>query len=148
VAQGALIGFAFGQMTADTLAALAPLGPLRVTPWRMVLIEALGTLPDLPGLILRADDPLRRVEACSGAPACLQALAPVRDLATRLAPDVPMGKRLHVSGCAKGCAHPGRADLTLVATGQGFDLIRGGHAFDPPYARALSPEVIDLKGRF
>jgi precorrin-3B synthase len=148
VAEGALIGFAFGQMTADTLAALAPLGPLRVTPWRMVLIEALGTLPDLPGLILRADDPLRRVEACSGAPACLQALAPVRDLATRLAPDVPMGKRLHVSGCAKGCAHPGRADLTLVATGQGFDLIRGGHAFDPPYARALSPEVIDLKGRF
>ena len=148
VAEGALVGFAFGQLAAETLARLAALGPLRLTPWRMVLIEGLRALPDLPGLILTADDPIRRVEACSGAPACLQALAPVRDLAARLAADVPPGKHLHVSGCAKGCAHPGRADLTLVATAQGFDLIRGGHAFDTPYARALVPEAIDLKGQF
>jgi sulfite reductase beta subunit-like hemoprotein len=105
-------------------------------------------LPDLPGLILTADDPIRRVEACSGAPACLQALAPVRALTARLARDVPAGKLLHVSACAKGCAHPGPADLTLVATATGFDLIRGGSAQDTPDQRALSPETIDLKGLF
>lgn len=148
VPQGGLVGFAFGQMTADVMTALAGLGPLRITPWRMLLIERLRALPELPDLILRANDPIRRVEACSGAPACLQALAPVRALATRLAVQVPPGKRLHVSGCAKGCAHTGRADLTLVATEKGFDLIRGGYAVDTPYARALAPEAIDLKGQF
>lgn len=148
VANGALVGFAFGQMAAETLAQLAALGALRITPWRMLLIEALRMLPDLPGLVLVADDPIRRVEACSGAPACLQALAPVRALAARLAPDVPIGKRLHVSGCAKGCAHPARADVTLVATGAGFDLIRDGQAIDIPDMRAMSPEDIDLKGQF
>lgn len=148
VAEGALVGFAFGQMTAETLSQLAALGPLRITPWRMVLIEGLRAPPDLPGLILRPDDPIRRVEACSGAPACLQALAPVRNLATRLAQDVPAGRLLHVSACAKGCAHPGRADLTLVATADGFDLIRNGSAHDTPDRRALAPETIDLKGLF
>lgn len=148
VAEGALVGFAFGQMAADSLTGLAALGPLRITPWRMVLIEGLCALPDLPGLILRADDPIRRVEACSGAPACLQALAPVRDLAARLAPEVPEGRLLHVSACAKGCAHPGRADLTLVATAEGFDLIRNGSAHDTPDRRALAPGAIDLKGLF
>ena len=148
VVKGALVGFAFGQMAAETLAQLAALGALRITPWRMLLIERLRRLPDLPGLVLVADDPIRRVEACSGAPACRQALAPVRALAARLAPGVPIGKCLHVSGCGKGCAHPGRADLTLVATGEGFDLIRDGRAFDTPYVRAMAPEAIDLKGQF
>lgn len=106
-AEGALLGFAFGRMQAETLAALAALGPLRVTPWRMLLVQGLRQLPDLLDVIRAAGDPIRRVEACSGAPACLQGLAPVRDLARRLAPQVPPGKRLHVSGCAKGCAHPG-----------------------------------------
>ena len=146
VPEGALVGFAFGQLDADTLAALAVLGPLRITPWRMVLIEGLRILPDLPGLILRPDDPLRRVEACSGAPSCSQARAPVRQLAAQLAQDVPAGRLVHVSGCAKGCAYPGRADLTLVATADGFDLIRDGSARDLPDRRALAPETIDLKG--
>ena len=147
-AEGALLGFAFGRMQAETLAALAALGPLRVTPWRMLLVQGLRQLPDLPDVIRAAGDPIRRVEACSGAPACLQGLAPVRDLARRLAPQVPPGKRLHVSGCAKGCAHPGRADITLVATAAGFDLIRNGTAAAQPDLRGVPADVIDLKGLF
>lgn len=148
VAQGALVGFAFGQIEAETLAALAALGPIRLTPWRMLLIEGLKRMPDMPGLITQAGDPMRRVEACTGAPGCLQALAPVRHLATRLAPQVPPGRLLHVSGCAKGCAHPGRADLTLVATEAGFDLIRDGRAQDTPERRGLAADDIDLRGDF
>lgn len=144
--QGALVGFEFGQMHPDTLTALAQLGPLRVTPWRMLLIEGATTLPAVPGLILTADNPILRVEACTGAPACLQAHRPVRALARRLAAQVPQGKRLHISGCAKGCAHPGPADLTLVATAHGFDVIQNGRASDPPQISALPEDRIDVKG--
>lgn len=146
VPEGALLGVEFGLMRAETLALLAELGDLRVTPWRMLLVEGLRDLPDLPGLILRADDPRRRIVACSGAPACPQALQPVRPLAQRLAMQVPPGRMLHVSGCTKGCAHPGPADLTLTATARGFDLILRGRAGDPPARRGLTPDALDLKG--
>jgi precorrin-3B synthase len=148
VAQGALVGFAFGQMQAETLTALATLGDLRVTPWRMLLVEGLTSLPQIPDLIVTPDDPLRRVVACTGAPGCLQAHGPVRDLARSLAPQVPQGRMLHVSGCAKGCAHPARADVTLVASPQGFDLIRGGCAQDAPVVKGLTTAEVMAKGPF
>jgi precorrin-3B synthase len=148
VAQGALVGIAFGQMQADTLAALAALGDLRVTPWRMLLVEGLTSLPDMPDLIVTPDDPLRRVVACTGKPGCLQAHQPVRDLARRLAPQVAKGRLLHVSGCAKGCAHPARADVTLVASPQGFDLIQGGCAQDAPVVKGLTTAQVIAKGPF
>lgn len=98
----------------------------------MLLLEGLNTMPDLPGLITTPADPLLRVTACNGAPGCAQALAPVRDLARQLAPSVPEGAMLHVSGCAKGCAHPSAADITLVARGRDFALGYGCTAKDTP----------------
>lgn len=136
--QGALIGFEFGQMEAETLTALAALGPIRVTPWRMLLIEGLSGMPDPPGLITKGGDPRLRVFACTGAPGCLQAVRPTRDLASTLTPCLAPGRTLHVSGCAKGCAWPARADLTLVATPWGFNLVRDGCASDTPAYRNLS----------
>ena len=141
VPQGWLVGIAFGQMQAETLAALAELGPLRLTPWRMLLIEALRGAPTVPGLITDPDDPLLRVVACPGAPDCPQALQPTRPLARALAALVPQGAMLHVSGCAKGCAHPGAAAFTLVAQAAGFGLIRGGTAATPA-APALSAAAL------
>ncbi len=132
VAGGFMVGLAFGQMEAPTMAALADLATLRITPWRMVLLEGVEHAPDLPGLIVEADDPLLRVIACPGAPACLQALQPTRPIATALAPYLPADALLHVSGCAKGCAHPQAAPLTLVAGADGFDLIRAGPADGGP----------------
>jgi precorrin-3B synthase len=126
------IGFAFGQMQAQTLADLAKFGDLRLTPWRMVLVEKLATPPDLAGLITSPDDPLTRVVACTGAPGCPQALAPTRALATALAPYVPSGKTLHVSGCSKGCAHPASANYTLVATVTGFAPLHNATAAATP----------------
>ncbi len=120
---GALVGFEFGSLRAEVLADLASLAPLlRITPWRMVLLVG-AALPNHPALITAPDDPRLRVVACTGAPACPQALQDTRALARRLAPFVPQGKLLHVSGCAKGCAHPTPADLTLSATPQGFALL-------------------------
>ncbi|MCT2539840.1 precorrin-3B synthase [Sedimentimonas flavescens] len=145
VAQGALVAFEFGQMQAETFWALGRLGPLRITPWRMVLIEGLREMPELPGLIIDATDPLLRVYACTGAPGCLQAEGPTRDLARALAPRVPKGRILHVSGCAKGCAWPARADLALVATERGYDLVTDGTAADTPARVTLDPtEIPDL----
>jgi precorrin-3B synthase len=39
---------------------------------------------------------------------------------------------LHLSGCAKGCAHPGPAAITLVGEAGGFALIHDGRAGDAP----------------
>ncbi len=140
-AQGWLVGAEFGQFQAATLAALSTLGALRMTPWHMLLIEGATRAPALAGLITQADDPLLRIVACTGAPGCLQAAAATRPLARALAPHVPIGRLLHVSGCAKGCAHP-RAAVTLVATPAGFDLIRNGTASSRPDLLALPPETI------
>ncbi|AWB47981.1 precorrin-3B synthase [Gemmobacter aquarius] len=137
---GALVAVPFGQMEAGMLDGLAGFGDLRLTPWRMVLVES--GWPDVPGVILYDDDPLLRVVACTGAPRCLQGLADVRGLARGLAAAVPAGKRLHVSGCAKGCAHPGVADVTLTATAAGFDLIRGGTAADAAVAAFTADELL------
>ncbi len=142
VAAGFLVGFDFGQVPADLLSALSGLGALRVTPWRMLLIEGASAAPDLPGLITCPHDPMLRVIACTGAPGCLQAAQPTRALARSLAPHLPDGAVLHVSGCAKGCAHAGPAVLTLTAQAEGFDLIRDGRARDVAQRRGLTAEFL------
>ncbi len=141
VSAGWLVGAEFGQLHADTLAALSTLGPLRMTPWQLLLVVDLQQAPAIPGLVTQANDARLRVVACTGAPGCLQAAAATRPLARALAPHVPAGRLLHVSGCSKGCAHP-RATLTLVATPAGFNLIRHGTAASAPDLLALPPETI------
>ena len=142
VAAGLLVGFEFGQLRSESLIALARHGALRVTPWRLLLIEGVRRAPNIAGLLTRPDDPLLRVVACSGKPACSQALQPTRELARRLAPLLPNGATLHVSGCAKGCAKAGAADVTLTGQAAGYDLVRGGRAGDQPQRRGLAAEAI------
>ncbi len=141
--QGALVGAAFGQLSCSALHDLAARSPaLRMTPWRMMVAEGLREMPSCADLIIRDDDPMLRVIACSGAPRCREAHADTRALARALAPHVSPDARLHVSGCAKGCAHAGPAAITLVATSKGFDLIRDGSARDLPVLRGLSSASI------
>ena len=142
-AAGALVGLAFGQMRSETLGFLADLAPgLRLTPWRMILAEGACEMPRHKDLVTRADDPLLRVVACTGAPACPEARAQTRELAAALAPHIGADERLHVSGCAKGCAHPGPATITLVGTPNGFDLVREGTTRGPPALQGLDPAKI------
>lgn len=139
---GAMVGLAFGQLTVATLSALAKQGGLRMTPWRMLLVEGARELPEIEGLITDPEDPLLRVIACTGAPGCAQGFAETRPVARALAPRLGRSQMLHVSGCAKGCAHPGAAELTVTATQTGFDLIKGGRASDTPTTKNLTLQDI------
>jgi precorrin-3B synthase len=140
---GTLVGIAFGQLSAAALAFLARRSAgLRITPWRMILVEGVQETPHFEGLVTAADDPRLSIDACTGAPVCPHAHADARALATALAPHLGTGASLHVSGCAKGCAHPGIAAITLVATDDGFDLIRNGSAGDKPLVHGLTRESL------
>jgi precorrin-3B synthase len=130
-------------MQSATLKFLAGRAPgLRLTPWRLILVEGLRELPRHDGIVTRADDPILRVAACTGAPGCPEAHVETRALAAALAPYVAVNSGLHVSGCAKGCAHARPSAITLVGTANGFDLIRHGCAQDTPVVKALDPAKI------
>ncbi|MEN9060808.1 precorrin-3B synthase [Ponticoccus litoralis] len=145
--EGLCIAAAFGQFSTDSLRALAGAldagQPIRVTPFRMLFVPGLAQAPAHPDLITDPADPLLRVTACPGAPFCPQASVETRPLARRLAAVTPLP--LHVSGCAKGCALPGPAPLTLTGRDGAFDLVRGGAPWDDPAHRGLDTDTLDLR---
>lgn len=142
-AAGLLAGAAFGQLEAGDLARLAASAPLlRITPWRMIFLPGVSRIARTGGLLTDPADPLLRVHACTGAPGCPQASVQTRALARSLAPLVPAGTTLHVTGCAKGCAHPAPADLTLVGRDGALDLVRAGAPWDEPDRRGIPPRHV------
>lgn len=139
---GALIGAAFGHVDAEALAQMTAaqnLAAIRLTPWRMLVLEE-GALPEDPAFVTSAVDPLMRVDACPGAPFCPSASVATRELARQLAPRVT--GTLHVSGCAKGCARQKPADMTLIGRGGRFDIVRRGCVEDKPDQNGQTPDDI------
>jgi precorrin-3B synthase len=146
------IGLAFGHADASTLErvveAAAEVGAtgLRAAPGRALM--AIGLAYDTAaafaadaerlGFIVRADDPRRYVIACPGAPICASAHIAARVMAPRIvemaAPFLGRAFIIHVSGCAKGCAHAASAALTVVGTPDGCALVTNGTARDAPHA--------------
>ena len=155
------VAAAFGRLDAAGLDALAR-GALRIgareirlTPWRAVLVpglaisEAQRLASDCAaaGLIVDPGDPRLRVAACVGAPGCRRGTTAVLDHAGRWAAllgpgDAADGIALHVSGCAKGCAHPGPAPLTLVAEEGRYGLVADGSAADVASAVKLDADEV------
>jgi precorrin-3B synthase len=90
------------------------------------------------GFIVRANDPRRFVAACAGAPICASAHIAARALAPRIAAvcaDSLRGRiTVHISGCAKGCAHSAATALTVVGTAAGCALVADGTPRDAPFA--------------
>ncbi|ETX13682.1 precorrin-3B synthase [Roseivivax halodurans JCM 10272] len=149
VAGGLAVGAPFGQFTSAQLTLIAdsllPGGEVRVTPFGLLYLTTPPETDAFAGseLVTAPGDPLLRVAACVGAPHCSQAEIATRDIARRLAADLPKGARAHVSGCAKGCAWPRAADLTLVGRAGRVDLVRSGTARDTPERRGLNPADLD-----
>jgi precorrin-3B synthase len=167
------LALAFGHAHADTLAELAGIAAahgarsLRTAPGRALLLvgvaaantAAVTSAAEQLGLVTRAGDPRRRIAACPGAPACASGLIPARALAAVLVPALPPELApnpwsapdtvtIHISGCAKGCAHPAPAALTVVGTERGCGIIRHGSARAAPRyyvdAAGLAAETVRI----
>ena len=138
-APGAFRATSFGQTGATTLAqwlADPDIPAIRLTPWRGIIVEGQPQSASLPML---------HISACPGAPACPQASVNTRDLADRLAPH--LDQALHISGCAKGCAHPAPAAMVLTGRDGRYDLSMDARAASPPAVTALtSADVLALFG--
>lgn len=164
---GSLVGAPLGRLPAPALARLVGAlrghaSGLRVTPWRMLLIETGAQAKGQPGFwhaagldtvadwVTDPEDARSRVSACTGAPGCPQAQAPTQALALALAPQVPPQAHLHVSGCAKGCARQAPATVTLRAEptlGEPvFALVRQGCAADEALDRVGLSALQDNPG--
>jgi len=151
MASGFGLGVGFGQLDAAMLRHAAGLseqfgdGWLRTTSARSLVVMgtgentgAIAIEAQAVGFITAPDDVRLRIVACAGLPACPQGLMDARALATRLAPHWAGSGVLHVSACAKGCAVPGGAAVTLVAEGETYNVVLNGRARDVPAVAGLS----------
>jgi precorrin-3B synthase len=151
---------AFGRCTAAQLRGLAEIAlrhgaaDIRLSPWRGFALTGLGAPAlverdlDRLGFILAADDARLFVEACPGAPACARgataAQADAAVLAEAAAERLRSGLSLHVSGCPKGCARSGIADVTLVGHEGAYHVILDGSVADRPVARLTASELAPI----
>ena len=149
------VGLPFGQTNSAQLMSLAGLastfsdGVLRLSPWRALLLgtvraadrAALSDAAHRLGLITRPTDRRLSMAACIGADGCASGTVRTRSDAAYLAQagwHAEGGAMLHVSGCAKGCAHPGPAAATLVGEAGRYNLVRGGSAGARPDMTGLT----------
>ncbi len=149
------VGLPCGATSAAVMASLGSLAELhgdstlRLTPWRAFVFpdmraSAVAKLRDACsalGLIVDPADPRLAVIACPGLPACASATVPARTDAMRL---VALGlpRTVHVSGCAKGCAHPGPARITLIGESGRYGIVRNGRPTDVPLVRDLTIDQV------
>jgi precorrin-3B synthase len=143
----------FGQMRVEQLAALGALareygdGGLRPTPWKSLAVggvsvsdaAALLAAATALGFISAPGDSRLDIATCAGAGRCSRGEIDTHEAAAWLAARRPAGAALlHLSGCPKGCAHPGPAPLMLVGRAGRLDFLTDGRAADPPALRGLS----------
>lgn len=143
------IGAPFGRYRSadlDRLAAIAEAdgnGELRLTPFRAILLPGLAPARArslqaslAADFIVAPGDPRLTVAACPGAPACANGTTATQEDALALAAVAHAtgrdGLAVHVSGCAKGCAHPLPAPVTLIGRDGRYDLVQNGTAADEP----------------
>ena len=148
----------FGRIETGQLSKLAGeitalgVNDVRLSPWRTLYIEVPGAsagqailaVAGAAGFITDPGDALLQVEACPGAPACRSTRLDIRGDARRLAALLPrfgFAGTIHVSGCAKGCAKSGAADLVLVGAEGRYGIVRNGTAQDRPVRSSSFSEL-------
>ncbi|RWD78418.1 MAG: precorrin-3B synthase [Mesorhizobium sp.] len=140
------IGLPFGSMPAEKLiemtrqALVFGATEIRPAPGRALLFLGLSpsACPALEasaatlGFVTSATDPRTRIAACPGISACSSGRIATRAIAEIIAKEsadlLDASLTLHISGCAKGCAHPGSTALTLVGDEKGAGLVVDGTA--------------------
>ncbi len=155
VARGIALAFGYGEAgllkRVARAAARCGAASIRSAPGRALLLIGLtaaaadefAAAASADGCVIRPDDARRQVVACAGAPACASATLCTRQLAAGIAQAA--GRLLdgsitiHVSGCAKGCAHSGAAALTVVGPDR---LVVQGRACDTPHGRIAASNLI------
>jgi precorrin-3B synthase len=155
----------FGSMPAETLIALAnaaaSLGAseIRFAPPRTLLVLGLSepacaelrSAAASLGFVTDPADPRTKIAACPGAPACASGHIATRKIAEEIAKEAgdtfDPTFSLHASGCAKGCAHPAEASLTLVGGEKGAGLVVSGTAKGLPAAYTPGYEAARGFGR-
>jgi precorrin-3B synthase len=137
----------FGRVETDQLRKLADAivahggEEIRLSPWRALYAglpdrssaQSLLDAAARDGLIIDPRDPLLRIEACPGAPGCPSTALDTRGDGRRIASWLPRFRfagTVHVSGCAKGCAKSGPADLVLVGSEGRYGIVRNGTTRD------------------
>jgi precorrin-3B synthase len=137
------VGLPFGHSDSETLlrliAAARQTGAagLRTSPSRALLL--VGLSPDATrqlaaeanalGFIVDPVDPRRKIVACAGAPICASGEIAARTIApaiTEAARSLSDGAIIHISGCAKGCAHPAPAALAAFGRDGRCDVFADG----------------------
>ena len=160
VARGIALAFGYGEAGLLKRLALAAArcgaASMRPAPGRALLIIGLtlaaaqefAAAAAAEGCVVQPDDVRRHVVACAGAPACASAALSTRQLAPSMAQAAKLlldgSITIHVSGCSKGCAHPGAAALTIVGPDR---LIVRGRACDAPQGRIEPSTLIAGLGR-
>jgi precorrin-3B synthase len=153
------VGLAFGHADATSLRRLTEAAKtagargMRAAPGRTLMSVGLtqqtassfAAAAEALGFIVRTDDPRRQVVACAGAPICASANIAARAIAPQIAaaaaPYLDGSFKIHISGCAKGCAHPASAALTVVGTSSGCALIADGTARGAPFKIVATNEL-------
>jgi precorrin-3B synthase len=143
------IGLVLGHANAVMLERLANAAKnagaqgIRAAPGRVLLVvdvepEAappLAAAAERLGFVVHARDHRRHIAACAGGPICASGEISTRVLGPVVA--AAAGSLLdgsfvvHLSGCAKGCAHRGTAALTIVGCGANCGVILDGSTLDP-----------------
>jgi precorrin-3B synthase len=151
------LALAFGHSQTDTLTELARIAAghgarsVRPAPGRALLlvglaepdVNALTTAAEALGFVVHPNDPRRAIVACPGKPACASGLIAARALAAEIAPRLPpQSATIHISGCAKGCARPAPAALTVVGTERGCGIVHNGSARATPSRHVDSADLV------
>jgi precorrin-3B synthase len=148
------VALPFGHTTAGLLKAFAEtaaklgIADIRPAPKRTLVAicgkvaqaQALLKQAEALGFVTSPDDPRQAISACPGAPDCASGHIPARRIAADIAREycglLDGSVHLHVSGCAKGCAHPAKSGLVLAGTKAGTGLVLDGTARNEPLAFA------------
>jgi len=160
------VGLAFGHADSKSLERLAEAADaaraigIRAAADRALMIigltetaaPAFVTAAKSLGFIVDTGDPRRRVIACAGEPICASAHIASRALAPLVAriaaPHLGDTRQIHISGCAKGCAHGGDVALTIVGSPDGCALITNGSARGTAFTVIATNELLAAIDRY